>query len=58
MARYRILTNNGLRVDEVESDIPLSTLQADLNAGAWLLVNNILMNPARIDAIVEVINEE
>lgn len=47
-----------MRVDEVESDVPLSTLQADLNAGMWLLVNNILMNPARIDAIVEVTNEE
>jgi hypothetical protein len=47
-----------MRVDEVESDVPLSTLQADLNAGTCLLVNNILMNPARIDAIVEVINEE
>ena len=32
----------------------LAELQADLNAGKWLLVNGLLINPTRIDSIVEV----
>jgi hypothetical protein len=43
-----------MRVDLVESEVPLAELQADLNAGKWLLVNGLLINPTRIDSIVEV----
>lgn len=42
----------------MESEVPLAELQADLNAGKWLLVNGLLINPTRIDSIVEVKNEE
>lgn len=58
MHKYRILTTNGMRVDLVESEVPLAELQADLNAGKWLLFNGLLINPTRIDSIVEVENEE
>ncbi|MBO7344066.1 MAG: hypothetical protein J6U45_08550 [Alistipes sp.] len=47
-----------MRVDLVESEVPLAELQTDLNAGKWLLVNGLLINPTRIDSIVEVKNEE
>jgi hypothetical protein len=58
MAKYRILTNNGLRLEEVETTQTLDQLQKDLNDGLWLLVNNRLINPTIIDTIVEVANEE
>lgn len=54
MHKYRILTTNGMRVDLVESEVPLAELQADLNAGKWLLFNGLLKNPTRVDSIVEV----
>jgi hypothetical protein len=43
-----------MRVDLVESEVPLAELQTDLNAGKWLLFNGLLINPTRIDSIVEV----
>lgn len=38
----------------MESEVPLAELQADLNAGKWLLFNGLLKNPTRVDSIVEV----
>ena len=58
MHKYRILTNNGLHIDDVESNLTLDQLRADLNAGMWLMVKNVVINPTVIDTIVEVTDVE
>ena len=58
MHKYRILTNNGLHIDDVESSLTLDQLQADLNAGMWLMAKNVVINPTVIDTIVEVTDVE
>ena len=58
MHKYRILTNNGLHIDDVESSLTLDQLRADLNAGMWLMVKNVVINPTVIDTIVEVTDVE
>lgn len=58
MHKYRILTNNGLHIDDVESSLTLDQLQADLNAGMWLMAKNVVINPATIDTIIEVTDVE
>lgn len=58
MHKYRILTNNGLHIDDVESSLTLDQLRADLNAGMWLMVKNVVINPTVIDTIVEVTDME
>ena len=49
MHKYRILTNNGLHIDDVESSLTLDQLRADLNAGMWLMVKNVVINPTVIE---------
>ena len=58
MHKYRILTNNGLHIDDVESSLTLDQPRADLNAGMWLMVKNVVINPTVIDTIVEVTDVE
>lgn len=58
MHKYRILTNNGLHIDDVESSLTLDQLRADLNAGMWLMVKNVVINPTVIDTIVEITDVE
>lgn len=58
MHKYRILTNNGLHIDDVESSLTLDQLRAAKDAGMWLMVKNVVINPTVIDTIVEVTDME
>ncbi len=51
--KYRILTNNGVHIDEIETYLSLSQIHARLLRGEWLLIDNRIINPRIIDQIVE-----
>lgn len=55
--KYRILTNNCLHVNEVESEKRLVDFQIEMTETGWLRVGGMLIPARVIDAIVEV-NEE
>lgn len=54
--KYKILTNNGVHIDTIESDQSLTTILRNMQGG-WLLFQNVIINTRIIDSIVELPNE-
>lgn len=54
--KYKILTNNGVHIDTIESGQSLTTILRNMQGG-WLLLQNVIINTRIIDTIVELPNE-